>query len=65
MLLLLLLPLPAIATTLLYYDLRVRREGLDVEAEAAAWGVPLAPDPFGGVLNPKQPKPAKIKGVKK
>lgn len=49
-------PLPAIATTLLYYDLRVRREGLDVESEAAAWGVPLAPDPFNGVLNPKIPK---------
>ena len=67
-LLLLLLPLPAIAVTLLYYDLRVRREGLDVESEAATWGVPLAPDPFGGVLNPKQPKPAKmakIKGAKK
>ncbi|MBC7807260.1 MAG: hypothetical protein H7145_14055, partial [Akkermansiaceae bacterium] len=42
-------PLPAIATTLLYYDLRVRREGLDVESEAAEWGVVLAPDPFGGV----------------
>ncbi|MBC8139509.1 MAG: hypothetical protein H8F28_26825 [Fibrella sp.] len=49
-------PLPAIATTLLYYDLRVRREGLDVESEAEAWGVTLAPDPFGGVLNPKIPK---------
>jgi hypothetical protein len=52
-------PLPAIATTLLYYDLRVRREGLDVESEAVAWGVPLAPDPFGGVLNPKIPKAKK------
>ncbi len=50
-------PLPAIATTLLYYDLRVRREGLDVESEAAEWGVTLAPDPFGGILNPKIPKP--------
>ncbi len=52
-------PLPAIATTLLYYDLRVRREGLDIESEAATWGIPLAPDPFGGVLSPKNPKQAK------
>lgn len=49
-------PLPAIATTLLYYDLRVRREGLDIESEANVWGVTLAPDPFQGVLNPKIPK---------
>ena len=52
-------PLSAIATTLLYYDLRVRREGLDIESEAEEWNVPLAPDPFGGVLNPKLPKPQK------
>ncbi|MBC8143476.1 MAG: hypothetical protein H7Y38_18765, partial [Armatimonadetes bacterium] len=52
-------PLPAIATTLLYYDLRVRREGLDIESEAQAWDVALAPDPFQGVLNPKIPKPKK------
>ena len=52
-------PLPAIATTLLYYDLRVRREGLDLESEAIAWGVTLAPDPFHGELNPKVPKPKK------
>jgi hypothetical protein len=53
---LLLAPLPGIATTLLYYDIRVRREGLDIESEAARRGVALAPDPFGGVLNPKVPK---------
>ena len=52
-------PLPAIATTLLYYDLRVRREGLDLESEAIEWGVELAPDPFNGELNPKTPKPKK------
>jgi len=54
-------PLPAIATTLLYYDLRVRREGLDIESDATTHGVTLAPDPFGGVLNPKVPKPARRK----
>ncbi|HVK07130.1 MAG TPA: hypothetical protein VM490_26920 [Armatimonadaceae bacterium] len=53
---LLLAPLPGIAFTLLYYDLRVRREGLDVEAEARRKDVPLAPDPFGGVLNPRTPR---------
>ena len=58
-------PLPAIATTLLYYDLRVRREGLDLESEAEAWGVTLAPDPFAGILNPKTPKVPKQKGAKK
>ncbi len=57
--LVLIAPLPAIATTLLYYDLRVRREGLDIESEAQAWDVALAPDPFQGVLNPKVPKPKK------
>jgi len=57
-------PLATIAMTLLYYDLRVRREGLDIESEAADWGVELAPDPFGGVLNPKVPKANKA-GVKK
>lgn len=45
----LLAPLAPIATTLLYYDVRVRREGLDMEAQAAAIGYPLAPDPFGGI----------------
>jgi hypothetical protein len=38
-------PLAPIAVTLLYYDLRVRREGLDIEAQAAVIGYPLAPDP--------------------
>jgi len=56
MIALLLAPLPGIATTLLYYDIRVRREGLDIESEAQRKGVALAPDPFGGVLNPKVPK---------
>ena len=51
-------PLAPIATTLMYYDLRVRREGLDIEAQAAAIGFPLAPDPFGGVANPKIPHAA-------
>lgn len=46
-------PFPAIALTLLYYDLRVRREGLDMEAQAEAMNYPLAPDPFGGVADPK------------
>ena len=52
-------PIPAIATSLLYYDLRVRREGLDIESEAESLHVALAPDPFGGVLNPKVPKAAR------
>lgn len=45
----LLFPLPAIAITLLYFDVRVRHEGLDMITQAEAAGVPLAPDPFGGV----------------
>ena len=49
----LLAPLGPIAITLQYYDLRVRREGLDIEAQATEMGVPLAPDAFGGVLNPR------------
>ncbi len=40
-------PLSALATTLLYYDLRVRREGLDISTAAQEAGVTLAPDPFG------------------
>lgn len=51
-------PITPIAMTLLYYDLRVRREGLDMEAEAAEIGFPLAPDAFGGVVHPKIPKGA-------
>ena len=53
---LLLAPLPGIALTLLYYDLRVRREGLDVESEARKNGLVLADDPFGGGLNPRTPR---------
>lgn len=45
----LLAPLPAIAITLLYFDVRVRHEALDMIVEAEAAGIPLAPDPFGGV----------------
>jgi len=56
---LLLYPLTPIATTLLYYDLRVRREGFDLASEARRIGYDLAPDPFGETLNPKIPKPAK------
>ena len=44
---LLLEPLGTLATTLLYYDLRVRREGLDISTAAQEAGVALAPDPFG------------------
>lgn len=54
--LILVMPLPPIATTLLYYDIRVRREGLDMEAQAEFIGYPLAPDAFGGVLNPRIPR---------
>ncbi len=56
---LLLYPLTPIATTLLYYDLRVRREGFDLASEARRIGYELAPDPFGETLNPKLPKPVK------
>ena len=40
-------PVGFIASTLLYYDLRVRREGLDISVAAQETGVVLAPDPFG------------------
>ena len=40
-------PVGFIASTLLYYDLRVRREGLDITYAAQETGVTLAPDPFG------------------
>ena len=46
---LLLAPVGAIAATLLYYDVRVRREGFDLVAQAEAMDYPLAPDPFGDV----------------
>lgn len=48
----LLAPLGPLALTLLYYDLRVRREGLDLEREAEEIRYPLAPDPFGGIEAP-------------
>lgn len=43
----LLAPLAALALTFFYWDLRVRREGLDIEAHAETIGYALAPDPFG------------------
>jgi hypothetical protein len=45
----LLAPIVSISMTLLYYDLRVRREGLDLAAAAEETGYELAPDPFGDV----------------
>lgn len=42
----LLAPILGIATTLLYYDFRVRREGLDIIAQAGAIGFPVVPDAF-------------------
>jgi hypothetical protein len=51
----LLAPLLPLAATLLYYDLRVRREGFDIAARAAEIGYPLAPDPFGDALHPRTP----------
>ena len=68
--LLLVAPISGIGATLLYYDLRVRREGIDIEAAAQDMGYRLAPDPFGGAsANPtpriKSVKPAKAaKSVK-
>ncbi len=51
--LLLVSPINGIGAALLYYDLRVRREGIDIEAAAEDMGYPLAPDPFGGAsVNP-------------
>ncbi|MES2464000.1 MAG: hypothetical protein V4671_25800 [Armatimonadota bacterium] len=44
--LLLVAPIHGIGATLLYYDLRVRREGIDIVAIAEERGYPLAPDPF-------------------
>ena len=40
-------PLVAVAVTLLYFDLRVRRQGIDLAAQAEEHGVALAADPFG------------------
>lgn len=47
----LLAPITPIALTLQYYDLRVRREGLDVEVQAEQIGYPLAADPFGSATS--------------
>jgi hypothetical protein len=46
---LLIAPVQGIALTLLYFDLRVRREGLDIVAQATEQGYRLAPDPFGDI----------------
>ncbi len=43
----LLAPIAPLALTFFYWDLRVRREGLDIEAQAEEIGYPLAPDAFG------------------
>lgn len=59
----LLAPLTPIATTLLYYDLRVRREGLDLQAQAAAIGYRLAEDPFGELANAAVRKQAAASGL--
>jgi hypothetical protein len=40
-------PLTPIALTLAYFDARVRREGLDVVAQARQADFPIADDPFG------------------
>jgi hypothetical protein len=40
-------PIAPLALTFFYWDLRVRREGLDIEAQAEEIGYPLAPDAFG------------------
>ena len=45
--LLIVAPINGIGATLLYYDLRVRREGIDIAAAAEDLGYELAPDPFG------------------
>jgi hypothetical protein len=47
----LLAPLYGIGMTLLYFDIRVRREGLDIVALAERIGFPLAPDPFGDMTS--------------
>jgi len=54
---LLVAPLHGIASTLLYYDVRVRREGIDIEAVAVDQSYPLAPDYFGGVTAASTPAP--------
>jgi hypothetical protein len=44
-----LIPVTGIATTLLYYDHRVRREGIDFDEQARAQNIEMAPDYFGGI----------------
>ena len=56
---LVLAPLSGIACTLLYYDLRVRREGFDIIARAEESGVTLAPDPYGDLTSDEARKRAK------
>ncbi|MBC8104926.1 MAG: glycerophosphoryl diester phosphodiesterase membrane domain-containing protein [Cytophagales bacterium] len=56
--LLLVAPISGIGATLLYYDLRVRREGIDIQAAAEEMSYPLAPDPFGGIAANPEPRPA-------
>ena len=46
---LLLAPVSGVATTLLYYDHRVRREGIDMEEQAQAQNIEMASDYFGGI----------------
>ncbi|MDX1934590.1 MAG: hypothetical protein SFU56_18480 [Capsulimonadales bacterium] len=46
---LMLAPVSGVALALLYFDIRVRREGLDMVARAKSEGITLAPDPFGDV----------------
>lgn len=45
------MPLEAIARTLLYFDIRVRREGLDVVSQAIEQDYPLMDDPFGDMTS--------------
>ncbi|HET7585046.1 MAG TPA: hypothetical protein VFK13_09065 [Gemmatimonadaceae bacterium] len=45
-------PVIAAACTLIYYDLRIRKEGFDMEMMAAELG---APPPAGSVISPAQP----------
>jgi hypothetical protein len=45
------LPLEGIARSLLYFDIRVRREGLDVVAQAIEQDYPLLDDPFGDITS--------------
>jgi hypothetical protein len=46
---LVLAPISGVATTLLYYDHRVRREGIDFDEQARSQNIEMAPDYFGGI----------------